>query len=303
MKICAVIADTGITRTRGVVADDKADRARFMIQSFRRAGAEEIVIVTPPGDKSLRRRLAPLDVTFIEPDVREGEMFDYVKEGLAYFSGKCGRVFLTPLHIPFFSPDTLLLLQKCGERIVVPSLDGRGGHPILIDADLIPSILSYGGRGGLRGAVHALGVPVFYLATEDPGVRMDTGNVEEYLEIRDRYSADDLHVEAVTRILRGKAFFDGQCASLLRQIDRLGSVKEAARRNGISYSKAWNLIRACETAAGREVVVRLHGGKYGGEASVTEFGKELVSAYERLDREVQEFAEKRFGDLLRVWKD
>ena len=130
---------------------------------------------------------------------------------------------------------------------------------------------------------------------------MESGNLDEYLELRRGFAEGTLRVEVQTGISRAGVFFDGSTAALLRQIDRLGSVKEAASKNGISYSKAWKLIGACEEAAGREVVTRVHGGKYGGEASLTEFGRTLVDGYDRLDRDIRKYAAERFEELRGIW--
>ena len=297
MKIGAVIADTGITKTRGVVADDKAARAASIIKAFQDAGISEIVLVTAPGEKALRRKVSPLSVTFVEVPEGDSEMFAYVCAGLHFLEEKCSRVFLTPLHIPFFSARTLAGLLARPEALVIPSYEGQSGHPILIDDEEIPGILGYEGPEGLRGALRESKAVPFFVAVEDSGTRMEAESVDEYLELKQMYTAANIRVDTQVRFIQGEAAFDAAAAALLRQIDSLGSVREAAQKAGISYSKAWKLIAACEDMTSQEIVSRTHGGKNGGEASVTEYGKKLLAQYEDLEKKVWDYGLSLFPDL------
>ena len=49
--------------------------------------------------------------------------------------------------------------------------------------------------------------------------------------------------------------------TLLKQIRSLGSVREASEKTGISYSKAWTMIRTAEEETGAELVGRRAGRK------------------------------------------
>ncbi len=65
---------------------------------------------------------------------------------------------------------------------------------------------------------------------------------------------------------------------LLREIERTGSIKEAAQKLGLSYKRAHSQIRAIEERLGQEVVERRR--KRG--AVLTETGREILSEYERV---------------------
>lgn len=96
-------------------------------------------------------------------------MLDSAKIGLRYLKDRCDKVLFCPVDIPFFTDETVekVLSRKAG--IVILRCAGKGGHPIVIDSALIPSILTYRGEEGLRGALKATGVPVQYVDVEDPG--------------------------------------------------------------------------------------------------------------------------------------
>ena len=54
---------------------------------------------------------------------------------------------------------------------------------------------------------------------------------------------------------------------------------------GMSYSKAWKKIREAQEALGCEVVVRVQGGKGGGQAMLTPTGKWLCETYTAFTKE------------------
>ena len=98
--------------------------------------------------------------------------------------------------------------------------------------------------------------------------------------------------------MRNEAFFGPGMMVLLKQIDVLGNVREACEKAGMSYSKGWSLIRTAEQELGRPVVERSPGGKSGGIAQVSDAGHILMEQYERLEREVSEFTEKKFREIF-----
>jgi molybdate transport system regulatory protein len=64
---------------------------------------------------------------------------------------------------------------------------------------------------------------------------------------------------------------------LLEHIDRLGSISAAGRAMNMSYRQAWSLIDQLNLAFKEPVVVSQTGGKSGGGAVLTDFGKLLLS--------------------------
>ena len=97
---------------------------------------------------------------------------------------------------------------------------------------------------------------------------------------------------------KNENFFGPGFVFLLRQIDTLGSVRDACAKTGMSYSKGWSLIRSAEKELGYTVVERSPGGKHGGVASVSEAGKDILRKYELLEKDVVKYAEKRYKDIF-----
>jgi len=82
---------------------------------------------------------------------------------------------------------------------------------------------------------------------------------------------------------------------LLEAIISLGSLSKAAKSLNMSYKKAWNLTDALNKKAIKEVVSTSVGGKDGGGAKVTNFGKELIKKFEDLNHETEAFLNEKMN--------
>lgn len=71
---------------------------------------------------------------------------------------------------------------------------------------------------------------------------------------------------------------------LLEQVGRTGSISAAGRAMGMSYRRAWLLVEAVNGMFDRPVVTTQLGGRGGGAAVLTPFGREVIERYRRLER-------------------
>jgi len=81
---------------------------------------------------------------------------------------------------------------------------------------------------------------------------------------------------------------------LLETIDGHGSISAAARALEMSYRRAWLLVDATNKTFEEPVVAAKLGGKGGGTARLTPFGRALVETYRALERDALD----RFGPRL-----
>ncbi len=79
---------------------------------------------------------------------------------------------------------------------------------------------------------------------------------------------------------------------LLQCIDSTGSLLQASEKTGISYNKAWKMLEAVNTASGSPVLEKVRGGKGGGGAVLTEYGKLLLKEYKAIERCVEQFKQQ-----------
>lgn len=87
---------------------------------------------------------------------------------------------------------------------------------------------------------------------------------------------------------QGESILGNGKFELIEGIDQLGSLKAAADKLGISYRKAWGMIRDAEEKLGFCLTEKHRGGQHGGNSVLTSEGKELIEAYKELLLEFDE---------------
>lgn len=86
----------------------------------------------------------------------------------------------------------------------------------------------------------------------------------------------------LTLKLQGRLFADPRRISLLKQIDKTGSISQGAKLAGISYKSAWDAINEMNQLTEQPIVDRATGGKGGGGAVLTAYGRRLLQLYDLL---------------------
>jgi molybdate transport system regulatory protein len=88
------------------------------------------------------------------------------------------------------------------------------------------------------------------------------------------------------RILCGAAIaFGPGKADLLEAIQQTGSITKASGRLGMSYMRAWTLIRTMNRCFHEPLVVAIRGGmRGGGGAALTKVGSEVLALYRRMEK-------------------
>jgi molybdate transport system regulatory protein len=81
--------------------------------------------------------------------------------------------------------------------------------------------------------------------------------------------------------LDGKPFFGEGRYTMLKSIDRYGSIKRASEETGIPYRRIRGAIYLMEKSAGIILVVRSRGGAFGGGAGISETARALIRWFEQ----------------------
>lgn len=270
-----------------------------VILNFQRAGIRDIVLVCGEEDSVLKKELRGFGVTFLKMEYEEEpEMFEAVRLGLNYCKEWCDSMFVCPVDVPFFSAETVERLLESNAEVAIPSYKNRGGHPVRIQKQVVEMILAYTGKDGLRGAIRHADTRIEYIAVKDEGSVSPAGatNKDRQLEMQNRQELTGVRTKV--QLVNKKPYFGPGTVTLLKQIHSLGSVREASEKTGISYSKAWTMIRTAEEEAGLELVGRQPGGKYGGKAELTKAGAELIRKYEELERCIQKYSDQKFREIF-----
>jgi molybdenum cofactor cytidylyltransferase len=185
LKTGAVIVAAGMSTRmhdfKQLMKIDGMALAERVAVNFQRAGIKDIVMVTGYRAEQVEKELSHLGITFLwNRDYETTQMFDSAKMGLAALKDRCDSILFCPADVPFFSDNTAEALLAAKGKLVFPVSNGRNGHPIRIDTDLIPRILEYQGDRGLKGALDSLDTKPVSLYVEDEGSVTDADTKEDY---------------------------------------------------------------------------------------------------------------------------
>jgi molybdate transport system regulatory protein len=95
------------------------------------------------------------------------------------------------------------------------------------------------------------------------------------------------------------AFGPGK-AELLRHIAATGSIAEAAAELGMSYNRAWTLVRAMNALFREPLVASARGGGTGGGAALTPAGEKVLELYTRMEASCRAATRADWNALLRL---
>lgn len=93
------------------------------------------------------------------------------------------------------------------------------------------------------------------------------------------------------------AFGAGKCL-ILKEIARTGSINKAAKNLDMSYRHAWSYISSAEKRLGEPLLVKVKGGEKGGGAILTDYAKNLLEKFGRLEDDVRVFTNKRYEEIF-----
>lgn len=101
---------------------------------------------------------------------------------------------------------------------------------------------------------------------------------------------------------KGKVFGEGPYR-LLKLIAKEGSIHKAALSMGLSYKKAWLILKNLEEKMGFPFLEKRIGGESGGGSSLTEEAKRFLSTYEAFkeeaDRTLKEIFRRHFSSFFK----
>ncbi|QAZ65866.1 DVU_1551 family NTP transferase [Solidesulfovibrio carbinolicus] len=129
-----------------------------LADTFRQAGLTDILVAGGHRQAEVAAEAERLGLRFIHNPYYATGMFSTVKAALAAVPESCRRLILTPADIPLFRPATVARLLARAEApdappVLYPTFGGERGHPLCLDAALLPAVLAYGGDDGLRAAL------------------------------------------------------------------------------------------------------------------------------------------------------
>ena len=95
----------------------------------------------------------------------------------------------------------------------------------------------------------------------------------------------------------GRRFFGPGPVELLEHIDTTGSINQAAKKMGMSYKKAWELVNNLNSMATHPMVITSTGGEKGGGSTISKEARDMITYHRRLRERFRIFLEKETARL------
>ncbi|MFC3634528.1 winged helix-turn-helix domain-containing protein [Enterococcus rivorum] len=95
-----------------------------------------------------------------------------------------------------------------------------------------------------------------------------------------------------------RIFFGPGVVELLQLISKTGSLNTAAKKMGMSYNKAWRIIKKAEEEYGSPLVIKSVGGNKGGGSTVTEDGEKLTAQFLYFQKKTYQITNQLFNEIF-----
>lgn len=87
---------------------------------------------------------------------------------------------------------------------------------------------------------------------------------------------------------------------LLKAIEEYGSLNKASKSLKMSYKKAWKLMDSVKQCANQPVIITSVGGKNGGGAKLTPYGKSLIRVFDEINEGCWDYLDSQLGKLEKL---
>lgn len=161
-----------------------------VVATLTQAGAAPVLVVTaPPWHHEVLAVLAgtPAQVTVYHPQDPEAMLLT-VQWGLRHLPDTTVATFIAlgdQPHIPVHVPQTLMATyQATGAAIVVPTHQGRKGHPWLVDRRLWPDLLRLPPAATLRDFLRQHQEHLHPVPVDTPAIHWDMDTPQDYRWLR-----------------------------------------------------------------------------------------------------------------------
>jgi len=96
----------------------------------------------------------------------------------------------------------------------------------------------------------------------------------------------------------GELVFGSGKSLILKAIRETGSINKAAKKMDMSYRHAWSYVVSAEKRINKPLLMRIKGGTSGGGAILTDYAKDLLNKFVKLEQEVERFTNERYKKIF-----
>lgn len=146
--------------------------------------ADEVIIVTGFRESAIRQAIGSRPVKFAHNREYQTGMASSIKRGVEALSEGARACVLSLVDQPQVGADVINRVIEAYEAaptmIVIPTYEGRNGHPILLDLSLKEAVLAMDPEKGLRDVIRAHSNEVSRVEVSDPAVLEDCDSPDDY---------------------------------------------------------------------------------------------------------------------------
>ena len=154
------------------------------IENLRGGGVEEIVVVVGHRAAEMSDALAHLGVRVALNAEAASEMSVSLERGASLVSETAESILVALADQPAIPPGAIGYIlearRRTGAPLIVPTWEGRGGHPVLLDARFRAALGRLDPRRGLRGLFEEHEAETLRLPVASPYVVRDMDTWEDY---------------------------------------------------------------------------------------------------------------------------
>ncbi len=159
-----------------------------IISALRKAGIGRVVVVLGHHAELIEQSidLSSVEVV-INQDYRQGQTSS-LQAGLRVLARKVPNgVVLCLVDHPAISADTVQKLiqhfKSTGKPVVIPQVNGKHGHPVLVGREVFDQIAALGPEQGADTVIHQYRPQTEFVEVTDPGILIDVDDPESYLKL------------------------------------------------------------------------------------------------------------------------
>lgn len=206
MKTGAVILSGGYSsRMNGFKPLMKLGRHTLLeraVHLFGRSGVDRIVVVTGQRKREVKKEAARLGIKSVYNKEYDRGNYSLVCAGVKRMKD-VDAFFILPVDIPLIRLSTLTTLctSPLEKKVLYPTFLEARGHPLRISSALIPAILKYDGKGGMKALLEQF--PSRDVAVWDEGILMDADTPVDFTILEKRLHRMDVGSRAEAKALAG----------------------------------------------------------------------------------------------------
>ena len=180
-KIAGIILAAGegkrIGGNKALIEIDGTSFLEHVAGRMRQAACDPLIAVGGSNSAEVKELARRLEISFMDNENWQTGQFSSLKAGLSSLEKKAAGAMIALVDHPLVALDTYRLLNKTFQdnpgTILIPSYNGRRGHPIIIPDIIINEVLSASPESNLREIIHSHPDLIHEIPVEDPGILRD----------------------------------------------------------------------------------------------------------------------------------